>query len=155
MIIFTDNKSTKFCQITLRIKRVIRKRKVVHCFCHAMPARHHSVFYRPDALPAAQPTASRHWRQQASKLKRGGPMQALCEHWRVVGMDGVSHVGTDHQRLGDGFLERRRVVLVGRETAQNVLQQWWVSALRTGGTHLVHDHRLVLLFSVKPVNRNC
>jgi len=27
------------------------------------PALHHSVFYRPDALPAAQPTASKHWRQ--------------------------------------------------------------------------------------------
>ena len=26
-----------------------------------MPAPHHSVFYRPDALPAAQPTASKHW----------------------------------------------------------------------------------------------
>ena len=25
-------------------------------------ATHHSVFYRPDALPAAQPTASKHWR---------------------------------------------------------------------------------------------
>ena len=28
-----------------------------------MPAPHHSVFYKPDALPAAQPTASKHWRQ--------------------------------------------------------------------------------------------
>ena len=28
------------------------------------PAPHHSVFYRPDALPAAQPTASEHWRLQ-------------------------------------------------------------------------------------------
>ena len=28
-----------------------------------MPAPHHSVFYRPDALPADQPTASKHWRQ--------------------------------------------------------------------------------------------
>ena len=27
-----------------------------------MPVPHHSVFYRPDALPAAQPTASKHWR---------------------------------------------------------------------------------------------
>ena len=27
------------------------------------PAPHYSVFYRPDALPAAQPTASKHWRQ--------------------------------------------------------------------------------------------
>jgi len=26
-----------------------------------MPASHHSVFYRPDALPAAQPTALKHW----------------------------------------------------------------------------------------------
>ena len=29
MIIFIDTKSTKFCQITLRIKRFIHKRKVV------------------------------------------------------------------------------------------------------------------------------
>jgi len=27
-----------------------------------MPAPHHSVIYRPDALPAAQPTASKHCR---------------------------------------------------------------------------------------------
>ena len=27
-----------------------------------IPAPHHSVFYRPDALPAAQPTVSKHWR---------------------------------------------------------------------------------------------
>ena len=27
-----------------------------------MPAPHHSFFYRTGALPAAQPTASRHWR---------------------------------------------------------------------------------------------
>ena len=27
---------------------------------HAAP--HHSVFYRPDALPVTQPTASKHWR---------------------------------------------------------------------------------------------
>jgi len=28
-----------------------------------MPASQHSVFYMPDALPAAQPTASKQWRQ--------------------------------------------------------------------------------------------
>ena len=27
-----------------------------------MPAPHRSVFYRPDALPAAQPTVSKYWR---------------------------------------------------------------------------------------------
>ena len=30
------------------------------------PAPHHSVFYGLDALPAAQPTASKHWRQKES-----------------------------------------------------------------------------------------
>ena len=28
-----------------------------------MPAPHHSIFYRPDALPDAQPTATKHWRK--------------------------------------------------------------------------------------------
>ena len=34
-----------------------------------MPASHHSFFYRQDALPAAQPTASKHWRQQKTRHK--------------------------------------------------------------------------------------
>ena len=43
-----------------------------------MPAPHHSVFYRPDALPAAQPTASKHWRlkhwkQDRDKIKQISP----------------------------------------------------------------------------------
>ena len=29
-------------------------------------APHHSVVYRPDALPAAQPTASKHWRPRST-----------------------------------------------------------------------------------------
>ena len=31
-----------------------------------MPTPHNSVFYRPDALPATQPTASKHWRHLLS-----------------------------------------------------------------------------------------
>ena len=33
-----------------------------------MPTPHHSVFYRPDALPAAQPTASVHLRHYAKTI---------------------------------------------------------------------------------------
>jgi len=33
-----------------------------------MPAPHYSVFYRPDALPAAQPTASKHWQLKCGCL---------------------------------------------------------------------------------------
>ena len=35
------------------------------------PALHHSVFYRPDALTAAQPTESKHWRKNCN----------LCKTW--------------------------------------------------------------------------
>ena len=35
-----------------------------------MSAPHHSVFYRPDALPAAQPTASKHWRHGMRTLHK-------------------------------------------------------------------------------------
>ena len=35
-----------------------------------MPALHHSVFYRPDGLHAAQPTASKHWRHKLQKRKQ-------------------------------------------------------------------------------------
>ena len=34
------------------------------------PAPHHSVFYRPDALPATQPTASKHWRHRFQILEK-------------------------------------------------------------------------------------
>jgi len=34
-----------------------------------MPASHHWVYYRPVALPAAQPTASKHWRQHKCQQK--------------------------------------------------------------------------------------
>ena len=34
-----------------------------------MPATHHSVFYGPDALPATQPTASKHWRDKVKPTR--------------------------------------------------------------------------------------
>ena len=37
-----------------------------------MPAPHHSIFYRPDALPAAQPTASKHWRSDQWRSHTNG-----------------------------------------------------------------------------------
>ena len=38
--------------------------------CTTTPASHHSVFYRPDALPAAKPTASKHWRYNCSLTEK-------------------------------------------------------------------------------------
>ena len=44
------------------------------------PAPHHSVFYRPGALPAAQPTVSKHWRPHIMGIKKRKNM----EHWQIV-----------------------------------------------------------------------
>jgi len=50
-----------------------------------MPTSHHSVFYRPDALPATQPTASKHWRQIKALSKRYARhicvFNSRCCHW--------------------------------------------------------------------------
>ena len=45
------------------------------------PAPHHSVFYRPDALPAAQPTASKHWRHCFKMLKRENYNKKNMKMW--------------------------------------------------------------------------
>jgi len=39
------------------------------------PASHHSVFYRPDGLPAVQPTASKHWRDAVTRRIKEMPCQ--------------------------------------------------------------------------------
>jgi len=47
-----------------------------------MPVTHHSVFYRPDALPAAQPTASSTegtTSQQVTRLKTNVTAVTFCE----------------------------------------------------------------------------
>ena len=43
------------------------------------PVPHHSIFYRPDALPAAQPTASKHWRQ---RLTNRWTISKMCQYRR-------------------------------------------------------------------------
>jgi len=53
-----------------------------------MPATHNSVFYNPDALPANQPTASKHWRHMLldillrtiSKWQESKLLRATAEH---------------------------------------------------------------------------
>ena len=63
--------------------------KSAPCFRQiTMPAAHHSVLDRPNALPAAKPTVSKHWRQSVftvviflpSAVKRYGLHLFLCWH---------------------------------------------------------------------------
>jgi len=62
-----------------------------------MPVLHHSkAFYRPDALPAAKPTASKHWRQNVNTIQYNKSMvirRAESEVWAVTrGKDGETRV---------------------------------------------------------------
>jgi len=47
------------------------------------PAPNHSVFYRPDALPATQPTASKHWKHW---------LNHICEDMCHCGLDAFVRV---------------------------------------------------------------
>jgi len=49
--------------------------------------------------------------------------QQLTHYSRVVGMNGVCHISTDHQGLGDCFLKGRRVILISAQTTQHVFSQ--------------------------------
>ena len=44
------------------------------------PAPHHSVFYRPDALPATQPIASKHWRNSWCQDNHKITSSHLCSY---------------------------------------------------------------------------
>ena len=45
------------------------------------PAPHHSVFYRPYALPAAQPTASKHYYRHVQYYTDKSPRHCRCDSW--------------------------------------------------------------------------
>ena len=66
------------------------------------PTPHHSVFYRPDALPAAQPTASKHWRNPTVSVPK--TFIEAARHWSVP----VN--GKEQSQCRDGLLPARQVV---------------------------------------------
>ena len=70
-----------------------------------MPAPHHSVFYRPGALPAAQPTVSKHWRHECidypltANLPRNLPVKQILKSvkiWQNYGHESVASVFLAH-----------------------------------------------------------
>ena len=58
------------------------------------PATHHSVFYRPDALPAAQPTVSKHWRLLLTTIREKSnwsKVKSSISHLSVCVLVCISH----------------------------------------------------------------
>ena len=55
-------------------------------------ASHHSVFYRQDALPAAQPTASKHWRRRNQCYYFSLAKSCVLRHCWLGGRKGIRPV---------------------------------------------------------------
>ena len=76
------------------------------------PAPHHSVFYRPDALSAAQPTASKHWRQHFKNGTHTQPFNGQLSGTTRVGQyqkkHSPTHTHPDHQTSFIIFLHFQR-----------------------------------------------
>ena len=68
------------------------------------PAPHHSDFYRPDALHAAQPTESKHWRQNTKeksityRYDNQPPRYLLVDNWRPIDSIGLQIRGRWYAR---------------------------------------------------------
>ena len=98
------------------------------------PAPHRSVFYRSDALPAAQPTASKHWRETEGEvpLKELGEseLERLVRGW-------WREAESLFQRRGAAYCKERSVIhreddVDGRASVtkdeERVLQGGWSGA---------------------------
>ena len=92
-----------------------------HQLCHmqvcsrqiTMPAPHHSVFYRPDALPAAQPTASKHWRLTTltlGKLEVNGKPVRECSgmHWYMYEQTDGQNENIRHLALSIWWIKSKK-----------------------------------------------
>jgi len=78
-----------------------------------MPLPHHSVFYRPDALPAAQPTASKHWRLTTltlGKLEVNGKPVRECPgmHWYMYEQTDGQNENIRHLALSIWWIKSKK-----------------------------------------------
>ena len=69
------------------ISWTICKQSAPHSRQITTPTPHHSIFYRPDALPDAQPTVSKHWRHYSFKM------------WHEMNSGGRTSSGIWHPQL--------------------------------------------------------
>ena len=100
-----------------------------------MPVPHHSVFYRPDALPAAQPTASKHWRHagQNKKNKKVISQKMLTSVRPRVKVERQCQWGQDELACHE-FISRSKVISLTsyvRRTDRHIIQCCCISGLLT------------------------
>ena len=102
-----------------------------------MPVPDHSVFYRPDALPVAQPTAWKHWRHQdklntVTFLDRGRTTLwiTISRNWQQLPRP-TSHMTLDVEgcdRLLPGWKQRHKLIrftALWPEWQRMNVRGWW------------------------------
>ena len=99
------------------------------------PATHHSVFYRPDALPATQPVASKHWRQMqvATEIKYETKTWLSPQSFCSVG---PCPTMSNHRKKTEYIIYMSRCPLLAGGTADSSSDpehgtSWWVSERRS------------------------
>ena len=106
------------------------------CRCRRMRpgfAGHHVIQFPPIS---SSNTHSRMIMNNSTEAREEKRRERMMWHLRVVWVNSVSHVCTDHQRLGYCFLKRHRVATSSTDTPQNILLQRRVCTLSTCWAHL-------------------
>jgi len=93
------------------------------------PAPHHSVFYRPDALPAAQPTAAKHWRVKKKHL--------LSHKWKN---EDTIHKDRQH---------RVRIWLMRRDIQRSIASTHWRNFCKGANKYYSQQKYLILVHATK------
>ena len=92
------------------------------------PAPHHSVFYGRDALPVAQPTASKHWRHSTEGMSNMSLMVIFVfsrtAHWHIM----HATVKLQESELSTSLL----LIMAFSSTAQ----QWSLLIMRFRDSHI-------------------
>ena len=80
-----------------------------------MPAPQHSVFYRPDDLPAAQPTAPKHWRHSHNWLITGHNWELILK-WKNTHFNSLFYrTALEYQTAGN---RKVKPLILARQEAE-------------------------------------
>ena len=94
------------------------------------PAPHRSVFYRPDALPATQPTASKHWRPEN-----------LVEMSNYIFNISVQRPVTRQSEISDSASGGPAKLLATVSMSSHVAPHWVTVSRLTDTQTAIHTHR--------------
>ena len=127
------------------------------------PVPHHSVFYRPDALPVAQPTVSKHWRNKTMTFNRYINLPLVTSKgWSHVdyhtkpSMPDCKTWDPQQDRNCDGLTTSLQMSanLVSLSWNQRAKLEFWRSTFQTFISQKLHSRFCCNLHSSRQMNSN-